>query len=71
MDFSNYSTRSKFTKEINAGYSARLNGLCLGDNPHLVWHEQPPGSQMRHVGHLTEKAEAWQHGWGLADQGER
>ena len=71
MDFSSYSTRSKFAKEINAGYPARLNGLRLSDNPHLVWNEQPPGSQFKQVGHLNEKAEAWQYGWRRADQGDR
>lgn len=71
MDFTNYTTRSKFAKEINAGYSARLHGLRLSDNPHLVWHDQPEGGLAKQIGHFTEKAEAWQHGWRLADQGEK
>lgn len=71
MDFTKYSTRSKFAKEINAGYSARLNGLRLSDNPHLVWHDQPEGGLAKQIGHFTEKAEAWQYGWRRADHGNR
>ncbi|MBN5158819.1 MULTISPECIES: hypothetical protein [unclassified Stenotrophomonas] len=72
MDFTKYSTRSKFAKEINAGYSARLNGLRLSDNPHLVWIEcETEDGANRRAGPLSEKAEAWQHGWWLADPGAR
>lgn len=37
MDFTAFSTRSKFAVQINSGYSARLDGKRLSDNPHLVW----------------------------------
>ncbi|WP_256643697.1 hypothetical protein [Stenotrophomonas sp. 9(2022)] len=72
MDFANYNTRSRYAKEINAGYSARLNGQRLSDNPHLVWIvcDTEDGANRR-AGPLSEKAEAWQHGWRLADEAAR
>lgn len=71
MDFKAFSTRSKFAAAINAGYSARLDGTRLSHNPHLVWHDQPAGGQFQKVGHMTEKGEAWQHGWRQADRDEK
>ncbi|UXB42236.1 hypothetical protein K7569_10795 [Stenotrophomonas maltophilia] len=69
MDFTNYSTRSKFAKEINAGYSARLSDGQWWDNPHLVWIEcETEDGANRRAGPLSEKAEAWQYGWRLADE---
>lgn len=69
MDFNAYSTRSRFAAEINAGYSARLNGKRLSDNPHLVWIEcETEDGANRRAGALSEKAQAWQHGCHLADR---
>ena len=71
MDINAYSTRSRFAAEINAGYSARLNGKRLSDNPHLVWIEcETEDGANRRAGALSEKAQAWQHGWRLADKDE-
>ncbi|EML7989358.1 hypothetical protein D7Y24_20685 [Stenotrophomonas maltophilia] len=59
MDFTKYNTRSKFAKEINAGYSARLNGQRLSGNPHLVWIEcETEDGANRRAGPLSEMAEA-------------
>lgn len=63
-DFKDYGTRSRLAAQINAGYSARLNGKRLSDNPHLQW----AGEQ---VLPMTDKAHAWQHGWRLADGDEK
>lgn len=71
MDFTAFSTRSKYAAQINAGYSARLNGEGLSTNPHLVWHDQPTGSQFKQVAHTTPKSDAWQHGWRAADRDEK
>jgi len=71
MDFTAFSTRSKYAAQINAGYSARLNGDGLSTNPHLVWHDQPTGSQFKQVAHTTPKSDAWQHGWRAADRDEK
>lgn len=71
MDFSKYSTRSEFAEQINAGYSARLDGTRLSDNPHLVWHDQPGPGPVKQVGHMDSKAMAWQHGWRLADKDQK
>lgn len=54
MDFTSYTTRSRFAKEINAGYSAHLAGAPL---------DACPFDRQLH----PEKREAWQHGWDLAD----
>lgn len=70
-DFSAFSNRSKYAADINAGYSARLNGDGLSTNPHLVWHEQPAGSQFKQVAHAPPKSDAWQHGWRLADKDQK
>lgn len=72
MDFTNYNTRSRYAKEINAGYSARLNAQRLSDNPHLVWIQcDTEDGANRRAGPLSEKAEAWQHGWRLSDEAAR
>ncbi|WP_421680563.1 hypothetical protein [Stenotrophomonas bentonitica] len=70
-DFSAFSNRSKYAAEINAGYSTRLNGDGLSTNPHMVWHDQPAGSQFKQVAHTTPKSDAWQHGWRLADKDQK
>lgn len=70
-DFTAFKTRSEFAAQINAGYSARLNGAGLSTNPHLVWHDQPAGGQFPKVAHTTPKSDAWQHGWRLADRDQR
>lgn len=72
MEFTAFSTRSKFAADINAGYSARLSGKRLSDNPHIVWVavETEDGAN-RKAGPLNEKAEAWQHGWRQADRDEK
>ncbi len=72
MDFTAFSTRSKYAAQINAGYSARLNSKRLSDNPHIVWVavETEDGAN-RKAGPLNEKAQAWQHGWRQADEDEK
>ncbi len=55
MDFTKYSTRSKFAKEINTDYSAHLAGIPL---------DACPFDRALH----PEKREAWQYGWDLADE---
>ncbi|EQM87226.1 hypothetical protein L681_20925 [Stenotrophomonas maltophilia MF89] len=54
MDFTNYNTRSRYAKEINAGYSAHLAGVSL---------DFCPFDRATNL----EKRQAWQHGWDLAD----
>lgn len=72
MDFTKYTTRSRFASEINGGYSARLNGRRLSDNPHLLWFEcETEAGVSRRAGALSEKAQAWQHGWRMADEAAR
>lgn len=63
-DFTTFGNRSKYAAEINAGYSARLAGTRLSDNPHMVWVD----GQVLPMG---EKALAWQHGWRQADRDEK
>lgn len=72
MDFKAFSTRSTFAADINAGYSARLDGKRLSDNPSIVWIavETEDGAN-RKAGPLNEKAQAWQHGWRRADDDEK
>lgn len=71
MDFNAYSTRSRFAAEINVGYSARLDGIRLSDNPHLVWMDSQDELEPRKLAPLSEKGHAWQHGWRLADRDEK
>lgn len=71
MDFTAFSTRSKYAAEINAGYSARLNGEGLSTNPHMVWVDTQDELEPRKVKPLGEKALAWQHGWRSADRDEK
>lgn len=52
MDLTAYDIRSKYAREINAGYSMRLDRESATANPHALG---------------SEKAQAWQHGWQLAD----
>lgn len=71
MDFAAFSTRSKFAAQINAGYSARLNGEGLSTNPHMVWVDTQDELEPRKVQPLSEKALTWQHGWRSADRDEK
>ena len=63
-DFTDYDPRSRLSAQINAGYSARLNGQRLSDNPHLGWVDGQPSP-------MSDKGEAWQHGWRAADRDEK
>lgn len=54
MDFTAFSTRSKYAAQINAGYSAHLAGKPLDACPFEKAVNQ-------------DKRQAWQHGWDLAD----
>lgn len=54
MNMTSYAARSRYAAEINAGYSARLNGQDLDFCP--FDRSSDP-----------EKRSAWQHGWDLAD----
>ncbi len=71
MDFVAFSTRSKHAAQINAGYSARLNGEGLSTNPHMVWVDTQDELEPRKVEPLGDKALAWQHGWRAADRDEK
>jgi len=71
MDFTAFSTRSKFAVQINAGYSARLDGKRLSDNPHLVWAASGDELEPKKLQPLSEKGHAWQHGWHSADKAEK
>ena len=51
MNFNDYKTASKYAAQINAGYSARLNGLPR--------EPAPEGA--------AGEAQAWLHGWDAAD----
>lgn len=70
-DFTAFSARSKFAADINAGYSARLNSAGLSSNPHMVWVDSDDELEPRKVQPLSAKAQAWQHGWRLADKDQR
>lgn len=70
-DFTAFSTRSMYAAEINAGYSARLNGDGLSTNPHMVWVDTQDELEPRKVKPLGDKALAWQHGWRAADREEK
>lgn len=70
-DFTAFSTRSMYAAEINAGYSARLNGDGLSANPHMVWVDTQDELEPRKVKPLGDKALAWQHGWRAADRDEK
>lgn len=70
-DFTAFSTRSMYAAEINAGYSARLNGDGLSTNPHMVWVDTRDELEPRKVKPLGDKALAWQHGWRAADRDEK
>jgi len=70
-DFTAFSTRSMYAAEINAGYSARLNGAGLSTNPHMVWMDTQDELEPRKVKPLGDKALAWQHGWRAADRDEK
>ncbi len=70
-DFTAFKTRSEFAAQINAGYSARLNGAGLSTNPHMVWIPTQDELEPRKVQPLDDKALAWQHGWRLADKDQR
>lgn len=71
MDFRAFSTRSKFAADINAGYSARLDGRRLSENPHLVWSDSSDELEPKKLQPLSEKGHAWQHGWHRADKDEK
>lgn len=71
MDFTAFGTRSKFAAQINAGYSARLNSARLSSNPHMVWVDSDDELEPRKVQPLSDKAQAWQHGWRQADRDEK
>jgi hypothetical protein len=71
MDFTAFSTRSKYAAQINAGYSARLDGAGLSTNPHMVWVDTHDELEPRKVQPLDDKALAWQHGWRLADKDQK
>jgi hypothetical protein len=71
MDFTAFSTRSKYAAQINAGYSARLDSAGLSTNPHMVWVDTQDELEPRKVKPLGEKALAWQHGWRSADRDEK
>lgn len=72
MDLKAFSTRSKFAADINAGYSARLDGKRLSDNPSIVWTAvATEDGANRKAGPLNEKAQAWQYGWRRADDDEK
>lgn len=71
MDFTAFSARSKYAAQINAGYSARLDGAGLSTNPHMVWVDTQDELEPRKVQPLGEKALAWQHGWRAADRDEK
>lgn len=71
MDFNAFGTRSKFAAQINAGYSARLNSTGLSSNPHLVWVDSDDELEPRKVQPLSDKVQAWQHGWRQADRDEK
>lgn len=70
-DFTAFSTRSMYAAEINAGYSARLNGAGLSTNPHMVWMDTQDELEPRKVKPLGDKGLAWQHGWRAADRDEK
>ncbi|MFX1722815.1 hypothetical protein [Stenotrophomonas sp. AS1] len=70
-DFTAFSTRSMYAAEINAGYSARLNGAGPSTNPHMVWMDTQDELEPRKVKPLGDKALAWQHGWRAADRDEK
>lgn len=55
MDFFDYKTRSRLSEASNAGYSARLARKPITSCPYLDG---------------TDKAKAFQHAWGQADQDE-
>lgn len=71
MDFQAFSTRSKFAADINAGYSARLAGKGLSENPHLAWTDSDDELEPKKLQPLNEKGHAWQHGWRGADRDEK
>lgn len=71
MDFTAFGTRSTYAAQINAGYSARLDGEGLSTNPHMVWVDTEDELEPRKVQPLDDKALAWQHGWRLADRDEK
>ncbi|HIE0523786.1 TPA: hypothetical protein ACXJLS_000378 [Stenotrophomonas maltophilia] len=55
MNLSSYKDRSRLSEASNAGYSARLDRKPITSCPY------PDG---------TDKAKAFQHAWGQADQDE-
>ncbi len=60
MNFKDYKTNARYAEQINAGYSARLDGLMV--TKPFIWNP---------VYKESAEGKAFQHGWEMADRHEQ